>query len=151
MRARAPAPTAVSPFGVFSIVPLFIAAWVYCYGPLNLRGAGLLGLLGYATALLSFLGGVRCGLEFARRMPRWRIIGASLIAPFFAFFILLGAGSGRFDTVWQVSGLLLAFLLQWVWDVNDHDGPEWRPRLRTLLTAGAAIPLAFALEQALSL
>jgi hypothetical protein len=151
MRARAPAPPTVWLFGIFSIVPLFIAAWVYCYGPLNLRGAGLLGLLGYATALLSFLGGVRCGLEFARRMPRWRIIGASLIAPFFAFFILLGAGSGRFDTVWQVSGLLLAFLLQWVWDVNDHDGPEWRPRLRTLLTAGAAIPLAFALEQALSL
>ena len=151
MRARAPAPPTVWLFGVFSIVPLFIAAWVYCYGPLNLRGAGLLGLLGYATALLSFLGGVRCGLEFARRMPRWRIIGASLIAPFFAFFILLGAGSGRFDTVWQVSGLLLAFLLQWVWDVNDHEGPEWRPRLRTLLTAGAAIPLAFALEQALSM
>ena len=151
MRARAPAPPTVWLFGVFSIVPLFIAAWVYCYGPLNLRGAGLLGLLGYATALLSFLGGIRCGLEFARRLPRWRIIAASLIAPFFAFFILLGAGSGSFDTVWQVSGLLLAFLLQWVWDVNDHDGPEWRPRLRTLLTAGAAIPLAFALEQALSL
>ncbi|HEX5776382.1 MAG TPA: DUF3429 domain-containing protein [Caulobacteraceae bacterium] len=151
MRARAPAPPTVWVFGIFSIVPLFIAAWVYCYGPLNLRGAGLLGLLGYATALLSFLGGVRCGLEFARRLPRWRIIGASLIAPFFAFFILLGAGSGRFDTVWQVSGLLLAFLLQWVWDVNDHEGPEWRPRLRTLLTAGAAVPLAFALEQALSL
>ena len=112
MRARAPAPPTVWLFGIFSIVPLFVAAWVYCYGPLNLRGAGLLGLLGYATALLSFLGGVRCGLEFARRMPRWRIIGASLIAPFFAFFILLGAGSGRFDTVWQVSGLLLAFLLQ---------------------------------------
>lgn len=151
MRARAPAPPAVWPFGIFSIVPLFIAAWFYCYGPLNLRGAGLLALLGYSTALLSFLGGIRCGLEFARRIPRWRIIAMSLLAPFFAFFILLGAGSGKFDTVWQVSGLLLAFLLQWVWDVNDTEGPEWRPRLRTLLTAGAAVPLAFALEQALSM
>lgn len=151
MRARAPAPPTVWIFGIFSIVPLFIAAWIYCYGPLNLRGTGLLGLLGYATALLSFLGGIRCGLEFARRLPRWRIIGASLIAPFFAFFILLAAGSGRFDTVWQVSGLLLAFLLQWVWDVNDQEGPQWRPRLRTLLTAGAAVPLSFALEQALRL
>ena len=88
MRARAPAPPTVWMFGVFSIVPLFIAAWVYCYGPLNLRGAGLLALLGYSTALLSFLGGVRCGLEFGRRLPRWRAIGMSLIAPFFAFFIL---------------------------------------------------------------
>ena len=50
MRARAPAPPTVWLFGVFSIVPLFIAAWVYCYGPLNLRVAGLLGLLGYVRS-----------------------------------------------------------------------------------------------------
>ena len=149
MRARAPAPPAVWVFGVVSIVPLFIAAWLYCYGPLNLRGAGLLALLGAATALLSFLGGIRCGLEFARRIPRWHVIGLSMFAPFAAFGLLLGAAT--FDAVWQVSGFLLAFLLQWIWDVNDHEGPEWRPRLRTLLTAGAAIPLAFALEQALSM
>lgn len=149
MISRAPAPPTVWAFGVFSIVPLFIAAALYCYGPLNLRGAGLLALLGYCTALLSYLGGIRCGLEFERRRPRWRKIALSMIAPFFAFFLLLGAA--KFDVVWQISGFLLAFLLQWIWDVNDHDGPEWRPRLRTLLTAGAAIPLAFALEQALSM
>lgn len=147
MRARAPAPPAVWVFGVLSIVPLFVAAWVYCYGPLNLRGAGLLALLGYSTALLSFLGGIRCGLEFAQRIPRWRIIALSMAAPIVAFLLLLGAA--RFDVVWQVSGFLLAFLLQWIWDVNDAEGPAWRPRLRTLLTAGAAIPLSFALEQAL--
>lgn len=149
MRARAPAPPTIWLFGLLSIVPLFIAAWVYCYGPLNLRGAGLLALLGYCTALLSYLGGIRCGLEFARRAPRWRLIAMSLIAPLLAFALLLGATD--FDVVWQISGFLLAFLLQWIWDVNDHEGPEWRPRLRTLLTAGAAIPLAFALEQALSM
>ena len=149
MRARAPAPPTVWLFGVLSIVPLFIAAWFYCYGPLNMRGAGLLALLGYCTALLSYLGGIRCGLEFARRAPRWRNIAMSMIAPFFAFALLLGAAN--FDVVWQISGFLLAFLLQWIWDVNDHDGPEWRPRLRTLLTAGAAVPLAYALEQALSM
>ena len=151
MRARAPAPPTVWVFGIFSIVPLFIAAWVYCYGPLNLRGAGLLGLLGYATALLSFLGGIRCGMEFGRRIPRWRVIGASLIAPFFAFFILLAAGSGRFVTGWLVLGLLVALRLPWGWAGHDQEGPEWRPRLRTLLTAGAAVPLAFALEQAMRL
>ncbi|HYG26137.1 MAG TPA: DUF3429 domain-containing protein [Caulobacteraceae bacterium] len=149
MRARAPAPPTIWLFGVLSIVPLFIAAWFYCYGPLNMRGAGLLALLGYCTALLSYLGGIRCGLEFARRIPRWRSIAASMLAPFFAFALLLGAAN--FDVVWQISGFLLAFLLQWIWDVNDHEGPEWRPRLRTLLTAGAALPLAFALEQALSM
>jgi len=149
MHARAPVPPVVWVFGVLSIVPLFIAAGLYCYGPGNMAGPGLLALLGYSTALLSFLGGIRCGLEFARRRPRWHVIGPAMSAPFIAFLLLLG--SARFDVVWQISGFLLAFLLQWVWDVNDHEGPEWRPRLRTLLTAGAAIPLAFALEQALSM
>ncbi|HEX6858840.1 MAG TPA: DUF3429 domain-containing protein [Caulobacteraceae bacterium] len=151
MIARAPAPPTVWAFGVFSIIPLFIAAGIYCYGPAPLHGAGLLALLGYCTALLSYLGGIRCGLEFERRRPRWRKIAYSMLAPFFAFFLLLGAGYGRLDPVAQISGFLVAFLLQWIWDVNDHEGPDWRPRLRTLLTAGAAIPLAFALEQALSM
>ena len=48
-------------------------------------------------------------------------------------------------------GFLLAFLLVWLWDVRDIEGPAWRPRYRTLITAGAAIALAFALEQALSM
>lgn len=148
MQARAPAPPAVWFFGLFSIMPLFVAAWFYCYGPQPMRGPGLLALLAYSTALLAFLGGIRCGLEFAQRIPRWRIIGVSMIAPFAAFFLLIGDGAG-FKVSWQVSGFLLAFLLQWLWDVNDAEGPAWRPRLRTLLTGGAAIPLSFALEQAL--
>jgi hypothetical protein len=147
MHARAPVPPAVWAFGVFSILPLFIASGVYCYGPPNLAGPGLLALLAYCTGLLAFLGGIRCGLEFARRIPRTYAIGLSIISPFIGFGLLVG--SLKFDVVWQISGFLLAFLLQWVWDVNDHEGPEWRPRLRTLLTAGAAIPLAFALEKAL--
>lgn len=147
MKARAPVPRTVWVFGVVSILPLFAASGIYCYGPPNLAGPALLGLLGYSTALLSFLGGVRCGLEFARRIPRWHVIALSMIAPFIAFGLLLGSAS--FDVTWQISGFLLAFLLQWIWDVNDHDGPDWRPRFRTLLTAGAAIPLSLALEQAL--
>lgn len=147
MRARAPVPAAVWVFGIISVLPLFAASLLFCYGPANWAGPALLALLGYSTALLSFLGGVRCGLEFARRIPRWHVIGMSMVAPFIAFGLLLG--SAKFNVAWQVSGFLLAFLLQWIWDVNDHEGPEWRPRFRTLLTAGAAIALAFALEQAL--
>lgn len=147
MKARAPVPRTVWVFGVASILPLFVASGIYCYGPANLAGPGLLGLLGYSTALLSFLGGIRCGLEFARRIARWHVIALAMAAPIVAFVLLLG--SAAFDVVWQISGFLLAFLLQWIWDVNDHEGPEWRPRFRTLLTAGAAIPLSLALEQAL--
>ena len=48
-------------------------------------------------------------------------------------------------------GSLIAFLLMWIWDTRAHDGPAWRPRYRTIITAGAAVALAFALEQAMSL
>jgi hypothetical protein len=147
MHARAPVPLVVWVFGLFSIVPLFVASGVYCYGPQNLAGPGVLAMLIYSTGLLSFLGGIRCGLEFARRIQRWHVIGLSLVSPLVGFGLLMAPE--RFDAVWRISGFLFAFLLQWVWDVNDHEGPEWRPRLRTLLTAGAAIPLAFALEKAL--
>jgi hypothetical protein len=60
-------------------------------------------------------------------------------------------GAERFGPAWQLSGFLFVFLLQWLWDVTSHEGPAWRPRLRTLLTTGAALSLAFALEQALAL
>jgi hypothetical protein len=60
-------------------------------------------------------------------------------------------GGLKFEPAWQLSGFLLVFILQWLWDVTSHEGPAWRPRLRTLLTSGAAISLAFALEQALHL
>ncbi|PTT74532.1 DUF3429 domain-containing protein, partial [Pseudomonas sp. HMWF010] len=71
------------------------------------------------------------------------------VFPLAGFGLLLG--ELHFEPAWQLSGFLLLFLLQWVWDVTDHDGPAWRPRMRTLLTSGAAISLAFSLEQALNM
>jgi hypothetical protein len=147
MADRVPAPPAVWVFGLATLIPFFVASGVFCYGPPAAQSGALVSLLAYSTAIVSYFGGVRTGLEIENPSPRWVVLGLSLLFPLAGFGLLLG--ELRFEPAWQLSGFLLVFLLQWVWDVTDHDGPAWRPRMRTLLTSGAAISLAFALEQAL--
>jgi hypothetical protein len=130
---RTPVPPAVWVFGLSTLIPFFVSAALFCYG--------------YSTAMVSYFGGVRTGLEIENPSPRWSVLGLSLLFPLAGFGLLVG--ELRFDPAWQLSGFLLLLLLQWVWDVTNHEGPTWRPRMRTLLTAGAAISLAFSLEQAL--
>ena len=144
---RVPAPPAVWVVGLGTLIPFAVASGMFCYGPVHRQAAALGGLLAYSTAMLSFHGGVRCGLEIEHPQPRWAVLGISLLFPLAAFGLLIGGL--RFDPAWQLSGFLLVFILQWLWDVTNHEGPSWRPRIRTLLTSGAAIALAFALEQAL--
>jgi len=144
---RTPVPPAVWVFGLSTLIPFFIASGLFCYGPAAIQKSSLLGLLAYSAAMVSYFGGVRTGLEIEHPSPRWSVLGISLLFPLAGFGLLLG--ELKFEPAWQLSGFLLVFLLQWVWDVTDHDGPTWRPRMRTLMTAGAAISLAFSLEQAL--
>jgi hypothetical protein len=144
---RTPAPPAVWVFGLSTLIPFFISSVLFCYGPVGIQRSSLVALLAYSAAMVSYFGGVRTGLEIENPSPRWLVLGLSLLFPLAGFGLLLG--ELKFEPAWQLSGFLLVFLLQWVWDVTDHDGPTWRPRMRTLMTAGAAISLAFALEQAL--
>lgn len=144
---RTPVPPAVWVFGLSTLLPFFAASVLFCYGPAKLQNSALIALLAYSAAMVSYFGGVRTGLEIENAAPRWSVLGISLLFPVAGFGLLLG--ELKFDPAWQLSGFLLVFLLQWVWDVTNHEGPTWRPRMRTLMTAGAAISLAFALEQAL--
>jgi hypothetical protein len=144
---RTPVPPAAWVFGLSTLIPFFVASGLFCYGPVGIRNSALLGLLAYSAAMVSYFGGVRTGLEIENPNPRWSVLGISLLFPLAGFGLLLG--QLKFGPAWQLSGFLLVLLLQWVWDVTDHEGPSWRPRMRTLMTAGAAISLAFALEQAL--
>jgi hypothetical protein len=146
---RVPVPPAVWVCGLATLVPFIVCSILFCYGPIDMRPVALISLMAYSTAMLSYLGGVRCGLEIERPSPRWMTLGLSLLSPLAGFGLLLGGL--KFEPAWQLSGFLLVFILQWLWDVTDHEGPAWRPRLRTLLTSGAAISLALALEQALHL
>ena len=145
-------PASAWTLGLISLAPFYVASAVYCYGPARYGPAALLALGAWSAAMLAYLGGIRAGLELGSdHPPRWWSLSLPLLTPFAGFGLLYGALVHRFDAVWEVSGFLVAFLLVWIWDVRDIEGPAWRPRYRTLITAGAAVALAFALEQALSM
>lgn len=151
-QAIAQAPASAWTMGLISLVPFYLFAGLYCYGPGDLRGQAFLGLIGWSTAMLSYLGGVRAGLEIdSHANPRLWTIALALLSPVAALGMLLGAFAGKLSPVQQISGFMTAFLLMWIWDTRASDGPAWRPRYRTFITAGAAIALAFALEQAMSM
>lgn len=142
-------PRSVWVLGTAALLPFFVASGLFCYGPREHAGQALQALLGYSTAILSFYGGIRAGLEIDRPEPRWIILALSLGVPLSAFGLLFSWTPLGPD--WQIGGFIAAFLALWLWDVTDHDGPAWRPRFRTLITTGAVVSQAFALEQALHL
>ncbi len=146
--ARAPA--SAWTIGAVSLVPFYVAAGLYCFGPQPHRDEALLALMGWSAAMLSYLGGVRAGVEIDSHVqPRWWTVIPAILSPIVGFGLLFGAYRGLLDPVQQVTGFMVAFLLVWLWDQRSDDGPSWRPRFRTWITTGAIIALAFALEQAL--
>lgn len=145
-RITVPAPAWV--LGAAGLVPFFAGALVYAFGPPVYAGPALLALLTYAAVILSFLGGVRWGVEVMRTdRPRWIAMIGSNLPPLMAWGLL----AAPFATPqWQLSGFLVGYLAQWLWDQTSPSLPPWYARLRTLLTFGAAVALGVALEQALS-
>ena len=142
-------PTSAAALGALGLLPFFAAAGAYAYGPPAWAGPALLTLLTYAATVLAFLGGSRWGIELAvKREPRWKVLGPAVL-PQLAGFGLLAAP--RIDAAWQIGGLLLAFVAVWLWDSFSKSPPCWYARLRTLLTLGAVLSLAAALEATLSL
>ena len=111
---------------------------------------GALGFALYAAALLSFLGGVRCGFEIMRAPDAPDAVRLMLSAMpalsgwALALFIVLspralGAGAA-------FAGL---FAMQYLWDNRSAEvgAPSWYPALRQVLTGGVMlacllIPLA---------
>lgn len=148
MSLPAPIPRPALTLGLAGLIPFGAAAGMFAFGPPALAGPALLALLGYAATVLSFLGGARWGLEIGRETPRMTVLAGST-APALAAWGLLVAP--RLDAVQQLSGFIAAFILQWIWDARALDTPPWYSRLRTLLTLGAAVAMAVALEQAMSL
>ncbi|MBC6980143.1 DUF3429 domain-containing protein [Caulobacter sp. 17J80-11] len=147
MQGRAPAIALV--LGWLALLPFPIAAGVYAMGAPNLAGPALLTLLTYSTAVLSFLGGVRCGAEITREQPRWSGLALAAAPPLVGWALL---ALPFLTAPWQLGGFTVAFLLQWASEVHAPlDTPAWYRRLRTPLTLGAAIALAVALEQAISM
>ena len=124
-----------------------VSAGFYAYGSDEVSGHGLSVLLTWSTVMLSFLGGVRWGMEVTQAAPRWTRLAASALSPLAGWGLLVARGD--LDTAWLICGFMVAFILQWLFDHSAPDVPSRYPRLMTVLTLGACLSLAVALEQAL--
>lgn len=130
-----------------AIAPFVASAAVYLHGPAGASYRAMTVVLTWSAAVLAFLGGVRWGLETARRRVRRSRLAASAVAPTAAAVLYMARDLT--PDAWIVGGFLCAFLLQWLFDHRGQDVPARYPRLSTALTAGACVSLAFVLETAL--
>ena len=143
-----PAPALI--LGLLGLLPFFAGAGVYAFGSPELGGPGLLTLLTWSAAVLSFLGGTRWGVEIAENPdPRWSVLTLSVLPPLAAWLLLAAAPLAQTER--QLGGFIAAFALQWLWDSRAKDPPRWYGGLRTFLTAGAVVSLVLALWATLGL
>ena len=146
-KAESP-PVALWAIALLALSPFPVAALLYCYGPAEYHGGALTSLLAWSTAVLSFLGGVRWGLETREARPRWMRQAFSALCAVAAWVILLARGAAP-DT-WIIGGFLAAFLVQWLFDHQVADAPSRYPLLSTAVTAAACVSLGLAMEKAMS-
>lgn len=143
--ASAPAP--LWTIALLALAPFPISAALYAYGPAAYERGSLTAILSWSALVLSFLGGVRWGLESARPAPRWTRLTSSVASSVAAWGLLMARGN--LSAAWILGGFMAAFILQWLFDHTAPDVPARYPRLSTVLTAGACVSLAVALEHAL--
>ena len=149
-----PAPAAESiPAGLWTIAlialsPFPLSAVAYCYAPSKWTALALTVLLAWSAVTLSFLGGVRWGLETREPSPRILRQGFSLLCAVAAVAILLARG--RAPDPWILGGFVVAFLIQWLFDHQTPDTPSRYPLLSTSVTGAACVSLALAFEKAMN-
>lgn len=146
MALTRPRPTAAWTLALLAILPFLGLALVYRFGSGRYEHATLLALMSYSAVVLSFLAGSRWGREITTPQPRWTILAPSMLAMFIAWGLRFS--DDFVPLTWRLGGFIIAYLASWLWDSVSPDLPGWYPRLRTTLTAGACISLAFALGKA---
>jgi hypothetical protein len=141
-------PAALWGIALVAISPFPISALLYSYGPPDKMAPALTALLGWSAAVLSFLGGVRWGLETREPSPRPMRQVFSAMCAVAAWVIWMARG--RTPDTWILAGFIMAFLIQWLFDHQTPDTPSRYPMLSTALTTGACVSLALALERAMN-
>jgi hypothetical protein len=144
-------PRAALRLGFLGLAPLAISALITLSAHTSTARLGAIAFSLYAAVLLSFLGGVRCGIEIMRDPENpnaTRLLFSALpglvgwaLAVFVVFVTPALGASAAF------AGL---FAAQGAWDdrsARDAGAPAWYPVLRQVLTGGAMlvcllIPLA---------
>ncbi len=136
-------PRAALRFGFLGLAPLAVSALVSLSQHASTSHLGAVSFSIYAAALLSFLGGVRCGFELMRapQAPNGlRLLFSALPAlASWALTLLVVIVPAALGASSAFAGL---FAAQYVWDhrsAADAGAPEWYPLLRRVLTGGAMI------------
>jgi len=145
-RNEAP-PVALWIIAMVALAPFPLSALAYSYGPRSATALALSILLTWSAVVLSFLGGVRWGLETAMNAPRPGRQAISVLSAVVAWGLLLARH--RAPDEWIIAGAIIAFLLQWLFDHQGPDVPARYPKLSTAITAAACVSLAICLDQAL--
>lgn len=137
--------------GALGVIPFAVSAGLFAFGPERWAGPALLTLLTYSAVILSFLGGIRWGMELGQNphRPSMPLLFASTVPALAGWAILAAPGGVTPD--FQIAALMICLLFQWLWDTQSPNLPGWYPRLRTFLTLGAVVSLAVGLEQAWAL
>jgi hypothetical protein len=146
-QAREAAPKSMWAMAILALLPFPVAAGIYGYGPPAASRLAVTMLLTWSAVVLSFLAGVRWGLETSRRTPRRSRLAAACAFGIVAWVLLLARW--RLELAWTLTAYLAAFMLQWL---SDHATPNVAsrfPRLSTSITVAACVSLAIALDQAL--
>jgi hypothetical protein len=145
-RSESP-PLALWAIAALCLSPFVAAALIFSYGPSNHATMSLNVLMTWSAGGMSFLAGVRWGLETREPDPRWQRQGFSALAALAAWVIFLARGHAP-DT-WILGGFIAAYLIQWLFDHQTPDTPSRYPILSTAVTGVACVSLALALEKAL--
>ncbi|MEM9738636.1 MAG: DUF3429 domain-containing protein [Pseudomonadota bacterium] len=136
-----PAPLALTVAGLMPFFGGALAAFALGDDPAPQAGAHLT-LLVYSAVILSFLGGVRWGVEMNEATftpPRWGIMTGSIIGALVGWgavvYYLLGTPA---QSPWVFVAMACALFIQWIWDVlSRRDTPAWYDGLRTIASTGA--------------
>jgi hypothetical protein len=140
-------PVALWAIALIALAPFPASALAYCYGPAVGRAGSLSILFAWSALTLSFIGGVRWGLETHESQPRWYRLAFYAISAAAALGVLLGRG--HVPDKWLLALFIVAFMVQWLFDHQTPDTPSRYPSLSTALTAAACVSLALALERSI--
>ena len=142
-----PPPAALWSLALLALAPFPIAAGAYVLGQAAQRPGALTVLSTWSAMVLSFLGGVRWGMETNRVSPRWQRMAISILSAVIAWILILVRH--EIADRWVLGGTIAAFLAQWLFDHQAPDTPSRYPKLSTAVTGAACVCLAFCLDVAI--
>lgn len=128
-------PPVVLIYGLAGLIPFLATPLVSALVPGSASDAGWWQAV-YGATILSFLGGARWGQAVQRARPDPVTVSLAMLPSIFAWGALLLVP--RLGLRGALLALLAALVAHWFWDARSTGLPRWYPRLRSLLTGGAA-------------